>query len=74
MSDEIALGYLGSPREPSWFFFRSTGEHSGNTGSLSKAFQKFLVEGHKFSKSYYGRRLERSKLVAGKSLIKWSEE
>lgn len=74
MSDEIALGYLGSPREPSWFFFRSTGEHSGNNGSLLKAFQKFIVEGQKLRKDYYGHRLEGSKLVAGKSLIKWSEE
>lgn len=72
MSDEIALGYLGSPMEPSWFFFRSTGEHSGNNDSLSVAFQRFLVEGQKYRKDYYGSRLERSKLVAGKSLIKWS--
>jgi hypothetical protein len=74
MSDEIALGYLGSPMEPSWFFFRSTGEHSGNNDSLSKAFQRFLVEGQKYRKGYYGERLDNSKLVAGKSLIKWSEE
>ena len=72
MSDEIALGYLGDPSEPYWFFFRSTGEHSGNIDSLSKAFQIFLVEGLKFRKDYYGHRLERSKLVAGKCLIKWS--
>jgi hypothetical protein len=74
MSDEIALGYLGSPMEPCWFFFRSTGEHSGNNDSLSKAFQRFLVEGQKNRKGYYGERLDNSKLVAGKSLIKWSEE
>lgn len=74
MSDEIALGYLGSPMEPSWFFFRSTGEHSGNNDSLSKAFQRFLVEGQKYRKGYYEERLDNSKLVAGKSLIKWSEE
>ena len=74
MADEIALGYLGDPSEPSWFFFRSTGEHSGNIDSLSKAFQRFLVEGQKFRKDYYGHRLEKSKLVAGKSLIKWNKE
>lgn len=74
MADEIALGYLGSPKEPSWFFFRSSGEHSGNNGSLVKVFERFLVEGWGFRKGYYGERLDNSKLVAGKSLIKWSEE
>ena len=74
MADEIALGYLGDPSEPYWFFFRSTGEHSGHNGSLVKAFERFLVEGQKFRKGYYKERLDNSKLVAGKSLIKWSEE
>ena len=74
MADEIALGFFGSIEEPFWMFIRSTDLHSGNDNEFNRAFQRFLVEGQSQSAGYYGGRLKELKLVAGKSLIKWSEE
>ena len=74
MADEIALGFIGNFTEPYWIFIRSTGKHSGNNNNLSRAFERFLVEGEEQPIGYYGDRLDNLKLVAGKSLIKWSEE
>ena len=73
MIDEIALGFVGEPdADLYWFVFRSTGEHSGNTSSLERAYKKFFLEKNKMPIGYYtGRKLT---LVAGISLIKWSEE
>ena len=72
MSDEIALGFIGDPSEPYWIFIRSTEKHSGNDSNLSRAFERFLVEGREQPIGYYGDRLDNLKLVAGKCLIKWS--
>jgi hypothetical protein len=74
MADEIALGFIGDFKEPYWMFIRSTEKHSGNFNNLSRAFERFLVEGREQPIGYYGDRLDNLKLVAGKSLIKWSEE
>lgn len=73
MANEIALGFVGEPdADLYWFFFRSTGEHSGNISSLERAYKKFFLEKNKMPIGYYtGRKLT---LVAGISLIKWSEE
>lgn len=73
MSNEIALGFVGEPdADLCWFVFKSTGKHSGNTSSLERAYKKFLLEKHEMPIGYYrGRKLT---LVAGISLIKWSEE
>lgn len=74
MADETALGFIGDLKEPYWIFIRSTEKHSGNDFNLSRAFERFLVEGGEQPIGYYGDRLDNLKLVAGKSLIKWSEE
>ncbi len=74
MADEIALGYTGSPEEPFWIFIRSTGRHSGNDSRLNRAFSRFLIEGQEQPVGYYGDRIKKLKLVAGRPLIKWSEE
>lgn len=74
MADEIALGYLGGIEEPFWIFIRSTERHSGNDNRLSRAFNRFIIEAQEQPVGYYGERLVGLKLVAGKSLIKWSEE
>lgn len=74
MADEIALGFLGGVEEPFWMFIRSTERHSGNISNINIAFKRFLVDGQEQPIGYYGARLKSLKLVAGKSLIKWSEE
>lgn len=74
MADEIALGFLGSVKEPFWIFIRSTARHSGNDNNLNRAFKRFLIDGQEQPIGYYGDRLKSLKLVAGKSLIQWSEE
>ena len=74
MADEVALGFLGDVRDPCWFFYRSNLKHSGNRASLAQAFQVFLVEGSSLPAGYYGERLNDKKLVAGKALIRWSDE
>lgn len=73
MANEIALGFVGElDADPCWFVFRSTGLHSGNTSPLERAYKKCLLEKHEMPIDYYkGRKLT---LVAGISLIKWSEE
>ncbi len=76
MADEIALNLMKGFNQPFWssfMFTRSTGFPSGNWSDLKIAFAVALVGGHAFSsKDYYDGRPFLP--IAGKSLIKWSEE
>lgn len=75
MADEIALNLLKGQNEDwdAFMFTRSTGYSSGNWFELEKAFRKAVVENHDFGRLdfYKGRPYLP---IAGKSLIKWSEE
>ena len=76
MADEIALNLMKGFDQPFWssfMFTRSTGFPSGNWDSLEWAYYKAVVNDHAFNfKDYYDGRPYLP--IAGKPLIKWSEE
>lgn len=75
MADEIALNVLSGDdkRYEAFMFTRSTGYHSGNWFDLKLAFKKAILENQNFGRlNYYKGRPFIP--IAGKSLIKWSEE
>lgn len=76
MADEIALNLMKGFDQPLWssfMFTRSTGFPSGNWSSLKDAYYRAVVGGQEFSRrDYYSGRPYLP--IAGKSLIKWSEE
>ena len=74
MADEIALNLMMGDNDWSSFMFtRSTGLHSGNWFALKTAFQKAVIDNQNFGRlNYYNGRPYLP--IAGKALIKWSEE
>lgn len=75
MADEIALNVLSGDdkRYDAFMFTRLTGYHSGNWFNLKEAFERAILENHNFGclNYYKGRPFIP---IAGKPLIKWSEE
>lgn len=75
MADEIALNLMKGQNEDwdAFMFTRSTGYSSGRRRRLEEAFRKAVIENQNFGRlDYYEGRPYLP--IAGKSLIKWSEE
>lgn len=73
MANEITLNIMNNPNNPTFMVTRSTGLHSGNWYKLEECLIKVLLQNQSQGRlNYYKGRPYFP--IAGKSLIKWSEE